>query len=184
MEVDYSTYTSQGLLSSAYNCLTELETLEDNPEREAELNYALSEIYIAMEQKVDSYDSFIEHLELREAEYKGAKNYFASEAKRMSTQLNRLATIRDRFYKFIMPQVIENLGDGEKFETAINTFKFAKKYSALQVENPDLIPSRYKIEQPPKIDGRLARKDAIQAHKDGTKIEGMHVLQERYVKKS
>ena len=182
--MSYEEMTSVQLLDVALEKLESLEQDELTDEEEALLGNELNTIYFAIEKKVDSYDSFLNSLEEQTAKYEAAKQYYNQESARMLAKIRRIERIHDRFFKYIMPRVIETLGDGAKFETDINTFKFATKYSKLQIENPDLVPSRYKLPQPPKLDGRTARKDAIQAHKNGTKIEGMHVLQERYVKKS
>lgn len=159
-----------------------LEQCTDEDE-EIQIETELSDLYIQMQEKADSYDDYLLKLDASNASYDAQIVVFQKEIDRLKRKKKANDKVKERFFTYILPQAIKTLGDGEQFATDRSTYKYVTKMSPLVIENVNLLPEKYFIKQPDKIDNRTLRNDAIKAFKAGTKVEGAHVMQERYVRK-
>ena len=148
------------------------------------LETELNDLHLEMEQKVDNIDDFMLDLDKQQALIQAELDVINKEAERLRRKRTSIEKTQSYFDKNLLPRIIERFGNGHEYKTDTRTYRFATKHSKLIVDDPALIAEEYLIPQPPKVDGRKARADAIKACKEGLEIAGFHVYEERYVKKS
>jgi len=183
-------------MPSAYHILEKASEIEylllenqsaDEPmelEERIILETELSDLYLEIEKKVENIDGFTLALDQNKAVVQAKLDIINDEAKRLRKKREGMDKTKEYFYGQILPRIINQFGDGESYKTDVSTYKFAKKFSKVIVEDLGKVDAGFIRHPAPVIDGNKARKAAIKAYKSGTKEGGFYVYEEQIVKRS
>jgi hypothetical protein len=107
------------------------------------------------------------------------------EEDRLKTRRRALSRTKDWFNQKLLPFVIEKLGDEDGiWETDIARYKLYETYGEVKVDQ-SLVDDKYKkVEVRESIDKSKARKDAMNAHKNGKLIKGLSIERLKRVRRS
>ena len=122
-----------------------------------------------MKQKVDKIDRFSLAISTKE-------NLIDAEIEALTKEINRLKlrkkaglNLKEFFNNQLLPAVVREMGNDGIFETPTARYKLYKSYGKIEV-NQELAKDYVIIKMEETIDKKRARKDAIEADKQGKQL--------------
>ena len=163
--------------------LLELEESLDTDEGSQYVRETKNTLQLEIQQKIESIDEFLIEVRKREFVMDASIEALKEEEDRLKTRRRALSRTKDWFNHKLLPFVIEKLGDEDGiWETDIARYKLYETYGEVKVD-PSLVKYK-KVEVRESIDKSKARKDAMNAHKDGKLIKGLSIERLKRVRRS
>jgi len=160
------------------------ETIEGQVESQHERD-TRNTLQLEVQQKIESIDEFLIEVRKREFVMDASIEALKEEEDRLKTRRRALSRTKDWFNQKLLPFVIEKLGDEDGiWETDIARYKLYETYGEVKVDR-SLVDDKYKkVEVRESIDKSKARKDAMNAHKNGKLIKGLSIERLKRVRRS
>ena len=147
------------------------ETLEERKE----CDVALQSIKKELRKKVDNIDYVVMETDKKLAVVEAEENVISAEIKRLKRRKNAIKNAKKYFSEVILPIVVKEVGRDGVFETATAKYKLYETYGPVDVNEIECPKDYLKVKMIEDIDKKKARKDAIEAHKEGKEIPGVKI---------
>ena len=160
--------TTKEIIGEFINLQTDLLLAQDN-EEQLIIEDKLVNVQREMKQKVDKIDRFSLAISTKE-------NLIDAEIEALTKEINRLKlrkkaglNLKEFFNNQLLPAVVREMGNDGIFETPTARYKLYKSYGKIEV-NQELAKDYVIIKMEETIDKKRARKDAIEADKQGKQL--------------
>ncbi len=161
--------------------------LEENPEEKKVIQTQLANIHTQIKSKVEKLDYFLIQVNKKEGLIDAEIEVYKDEIERLKNRKKAAEKTKSFFNSVLLPMVIEEVGDSNGvWQTDTARYKLYETYGPLIIEDTEALDSKYKnVEITEKIDKKLARADAMSAHKSGEEIPaGMSLYKIKRVRRS
>ena len=147
------------------------ETIEER----RDCDVALQEIKKEIRQKIDKVDIVVMEMDKKLALVEAEDQIIGKEIQRLKKRKNAIKNAKKYFNNFILPVVVKEVGRDGVFETATAKYKLYETYGPVDVNEIECPKDYLKVKMVEDIDRKKARKDAIEAHKEGKEIPGVKI---------
>ena len=147
------------------------ETIEER----RDCDVALQEIKKEIRQKIDKVDIVVMEMDKKLALVEAEEQIIGKEIQRLKKRKNAIKHAKKYFNNFILPVVVKEVGRDGVFETATAKYKLYETYGPVDVNEIECPKDYLKVKMVEDIDRKKARKDAIEAHKEGKEIPGVKI---------
>jgi hypothetical protein len=166
---------------------TELEImLEEDNEKQLDLERSLQVIHQQIRSKVDKIDHFLVEVNRKEGLIDTEIEIYKDEIERLKSRKQAAERTKEFFNQVLLPMVIEEVGDEQGiWQTDTARYKLYESYGPVLI-NAEELDSKYKtVEIIEKIDKKTARADAMSADKEGKSLpDGVDILKVKRVRRS
>ena len=177
--------TTRELLGDLIDIETEMEFVEPKSKEDSELRLSLAKVKKSIEQKMKNLDVFDFELTRKSNLIEAEIQTYEKEIKRLKYKNTKIAKIKEFFNSVLIPMIIKEAGKDNKYETDKTRYTLYETYGPLEFNTNFPLPNKYKkIKKEKYIDKKQARKDAIEADKEGKRIPGLIVNKIERVRKS
>ena len=156
----------------------------ESVEERRECDLALQEIKKEIRQKIDKVDIVVMEMDKKLALVKAEEDLISKEITRLRKRKKAIENAKKYFNNYILPVVIKEVGKDGVFETNTAKYNLYETYGPVDVNEIECPKDYLKIKMVEDIDRKLARKDAIEAHKQGKEIPGLKISLVERVRRS
>lgn len=153
-------------------------------EEKKECDVALQEIKKEIRTKVDKVDIVVMEMDKKLSLVEAEMDVISKEIVRLKRRKNAIKNAKKYFNDILLPIVIKEVGRDGVFETATAKYKLYKTYGPVDVNEIECPKDYLKIRMIEDIDKKKARKDIIEAIKEGREIPGVKISLVERVRRS
>ena len=160
--------TTKDIISEFIDLQTDLLLADDN-EEQLQIEEKISNVQSIMKRKVDKIDRFAMAISTKESVIDAEIDSLTKEINRLKLRKKAGLKLKEFFNNHLLPAVVREMGNDGIFETPTARYKLYKSYGKIEV-NQELATDYINIKMEHVIDKKRARKDAIEADKEGREL--------------
>ena len=160
--------TTKEIIGNYIDLQVDLMLADDN-EEQLMIEEKISETESMMKKKVDNIDRFVVSIETKDSMIDAEINSLKKEINGLKNRKQACSNLKDFLNKQLLPAVVREMGNDGVFETNTAKYTLYKSYGKVEV-NQELAKDYINIKMEEVIDKKRARKDAIEAAKQGKQL--------------